>query len=281
VTGSASGKIEKVSASLPRMYTDLARWWPLLSPPEDYVGDAAIIAGLLRAGLVRAGLVRAELPAEAACPADGHPSPAAKPTLCELGSGGGHNAVHLARDFDLTLVDLAEPMLEVSRRLNPQAEHLLGDMRTIRLGRIFDAVLVHDAIDYMLSEDDLSAVFATARAHLAPGGVAVFMPDHVRESFEPGTHHGGTDAADGSGIRYLEWTWDPDPADTSAHTEYTLVMRDADGTIDVGTESHVFGLFPISTWTDLLWSNGFAVTPVTEHSESSGGGRTVFVGHAI
>jgi SAM-dependent methyltransferase len=258
------------------MYTDLARWWPLLSPPEDYIADAAMIAGLLRAGLVDdERLADVELSAESP------PSPAAKPTLCELGSGGGHNAFYLARDFDLTLVDLAKPMLEVSRRLNPHAEHILGDMRTVRLGRVFDAMLVHDAIDYMLSEDDLNAVFATARAHLAPGGVAVFMPDHVRESFEPGTHHGGTDAADGSGIRYLEWTWDPDPTDTSAHTEYTLVTRDADGTIDVVTESHVFGLFPIGTWTDLLRGNSFAATPVTEHSGSPGGGRTVFVGHAI
>lgn len=247
------------------MYTDLARWWPLLSPPEEYAEEAAMISGLVRAGLAPERL---------------RPPPA-KPTMLELGSGGGHNAVHLARDLDLTLVDLAEPMLKLSQRLNPRAAHILGDMRTVRLGRAFDAVLVHDAIDYMLTTDDLSAVFATARDHLEPGGVAIFVPDHVRESFEPGTHHGGTDSSDGSGVRYLEWTWDPDPTDTTAHTEYTLVTRDPEGAISSATESHVFGLFSTATWIDLLRRNGFAVTPVTERSGEDGSGRTVFVAHAI
>jgi len=35
-------------------------------------------------------------------------------------------------------------MLELSRTINPELEHLVGDMRTIRLGRTFDAVLIHD-----------------------------------------------------------------------------------------------------------------------------------------
>ena len=40
-------------------------------------------------------------------------------------------------------------MLELSRTLNPDCEHLEGDMRTLRLGRTFDAVLIHDAVMYM------------------------------------------------------------------------------------------------------------------------------------
>ncbi|MEA2702730.1 MAG: hypothetical protein QOD63_675, partial [Actinomycetota bacterium] len=68
--------------------------------------------------------------------------------MLELGSGGGHNAVHLVADFAMTLVDLSDQMLDVSRRLNPGCEHVVGDMRTVRLGRSFDAVFVHDAVDY-------------------------------------------------------------------------------------------------------------------------------------
>ena len=49
----------------------------------------------------------------------------------------------------MTLVDLSAEMLEVSRQLNPECEHIQGDMRTIRLGRQYDAVLVHDAVDYV------------------------------------------------------------------------------------------------------------------------------------
>ncbi len=167
-----------IEAQLPAMYTDLAQWWPLLSPPEDYVDEAAMIAGLLRAALARR---------------PGSP----RPVLLELGSGGGHNAVHLAADFEPVLVDASAQMLEVSRRLNPDLEHHLGDMRGVRLGRTVDAVLIHDAIGYLLTESDLDAAFATARAHLGPAGVAVIVPDHTRETFRPGTEHGGSDS-DGS-----------------------------------------------------------------------------------
>ncbi len=58
--------------------------------------------------------------------------------VLELGSGGGHNAVHLKAHFALTLVDLCEQMLEVSRVLNPECEHHQGDMRTLLLDRSFD-----------------------------------------------------------------------------------------------------------------------------------------------
>ena len=104
-------------------------------------------------------------------------------TLLELGSGAGHNAVHLKRRFRCTLSDVAPGMLDLSRELNPECEHVAGDMRTLRLGRTFDAVLVHDAIVYMTTRDDLRAAAATAFLHTRPGGAAIFAPDYVRETF--------------------------------------------------------------------------------------------------
>jgi hypothetical protein len=53
------------------------------------------------------------------------------------------------------------------------------------------------------------------------GGAAVFAPDHVRETLTPTTDHGGNDGDEWS-LRYLEWTWDPDPGDdTSSSTMRT------------------------------------------------------------
>src|SRR3712207_3861404 len=93
------------------------------------------------------------------------------PTLLELGSGGANNAVHLKAHFaQVTLTDLSPQMLAVSRALNPDCGHLLGDMRTLRLGRAFNVVFIHDAIDYMSTHHDLRLALETAFLHCTPGG---------------------------------------------------------------------------------------------------------------
>jgi SAM-dependent methyltransferase len=242
--------------TLPIIYGDLAPWFHLLTPPEHYEDDAAAILGYLRD--------RIDGPLE---------------TLLELGSGGGNTASHLRADLRLTLTDLSARMLELSRTINPDTEHLVGDMRTLRLGRTFDAVLIHDAICYMTSLDELRAALTTAFEHLRPGGVGVFLPDHVRDTFQPATDHGGEDApaqADGRpgrGLRYLEWTTDPDPADTTYLVDYAVLLRHADGSVEVHHDRHVEGLFPRRAWLDLLSEVGFEPRALTDAY-----GRFVFVG---
>jgi SAM-dependent methyltransferase len=237
-----------------RLYDDFAQWWPLLSKPEDYAEEAQFFGQHLIA----------------AC--DG---PAR--TLLELGSGGGNNASHMKRLFEqVTLVDLSPGMLEVSLRLNPECDHVQGDMRTVRLGRQFDCVFVHDAVQYMITQADLRQAIETAAVHCRAGGAALFAPDHVKETFRPSTDHGGHD--DGKrGLRYLEWTWDPDPADTSFLTEYAYLLRDADGSVRVVHDRHVEGLFPRDLWLRLLEEAGFLSTAVRfDHSELEPGTYEVF-----
>ena len=45
--------------------------------------------------------------------------------------------------------------MQHSRRLNPGVSHYVGDMRSVRLGETFDAVLIHDSLDYMTTEVEL------------------------------------------------------------------------------------------------------------------------------
>ncbi|WP_207782723.1 class I SAM-dependent methyltransferase [Phytoactinopolyspora limicola] len=238
-----------------RMYGALATWWPLISPPEEYTGEAAYAAALLGS---------AEIPVH---------------EVLELGSGGGHNAVHLTSRFTMTLVDLSDDMLAMSRRLNPGCEHLQGDMRDLRLGRTFDAVFVHDAVDYMLDETDLAKAVRTAFVHCRPGGVAVFVPDHTRETFQPATEHGGSDDDTGCGARYLAWTWDPDPADTWVCTEYAFLLRGADGAVHTSHETHRTGLFSRDTWLHLLGDAGFDAQAAVEVSTDDRLPRDVFIAH--
>ncbi|MGH2805786.1 MAG: class I SAM-dependent DNA methyltransferase [Actinomycetota bacterium] len=226
--------------SAPRLYEDLSEWWPLLSAPADYEEEAALYMDVM--------IEHAERPVE---------------TVLDLGSGGGNNASHMKSRVAMTLVDLSPGMVAVSRELNPECEHHVGDMRSVRLDRSFDAVFIHDSIDYMASESDLAAALATGAAHLSPGGVMLVCPDHIAETFEPSADHGGHDSPDGRrGLRYLEWTRDPDPTDGLYTVDYAYLARDGD---DVGIihDRHICGLFPRDTWLRLMSGAGLqAVTDV-------------------
>jgi SAM-dependent methyltransferase len=242
-------------ASTHRFYGELAVWWPLISPHEEYAEEAAFAATVLASASVP---VREVL---------------------ELGSGGGHNAAHLKGHFTMVLTDLSDEMLAVSRRLNPECDHRRGDMRTVRLGRTFDAVFVHDAVDYMLTEDDLRLAVETSFVHCRPGGVAVFMPDATAETFEPSSDHGGVDAPDGRGARYLAWEFDPDPDDTWTTTEFAFLLREPDGSVEAAHETHRTGLFSRDTWLRLLTDAGFVAEAVTEVTTDDRRPRELFVGH--
>lgn len=239
---------------MPILYGELAPWWPLLSPPADYAEEAVFYERtLLEACARRPG------------------------TLLELGSGGGNNASFLKKRFQMTLVDRSPGMLATSRALNPECEHVEGDMRTVRLGRRFDCVFVHDAVAYMATEGDLRKAMETAFVHCEPGGAALFTPDHVRESFRPATDHGGIDGG-GRGLRYLEWTWDPDPADTTYTVDFAFLLRERDGSVRVEQDRHTLGLFARADWLRLLSEVGFRPRGVPlEDSELEPGEGTVFV----
>jgi SAM-dependent methyltransferase len=227
-------------APMPRLYTDLASYWPLFSHPDRYEEEAEWLLGVLDGTLGR------------------RPK-----TLLELGSGGGNTASHLGRDLVLTLVDIAPAMLAVSRALNPRAAHVEGDMRTVRLGTTFDVVMIHDAIMYMTSEDDLVAALRTARAHVAADGVAVVLPDYVAETFRPHIETGGQDGPDGRGIRYISWVQAPGDGAVTHFVDLAMLVRAPDGTMEAVHDRHVFGLFPRALWCAAFERAGFAAPAIT------------------
>jgi trans-aconitate methyltransferase len=238
-----------------RLYRDLADWYPLLTPVGDYTEEAAFYRHLFEA--------------------HGRRRPR---TLLDLGSGGGHNAAHLKASLACTLVDLAPAMLALSHRLNPECEHIQGDMRSIRLGRVFDCVLAHDAISYMASRADLQSAIATAAEHTAPGGVALFQPDFVQETFKPGTETGGSEAG-GRALRYLEWRWAPEADAGTYVTDMAYLLRDETGAVEVVHDRHVMGLFSRAVWLELIAAAGLAPLAVPfEHGSYSDTGHEVFLG---
>lgn len=239
----------------PRLYREFADWYPLLTPVADYAEEAAFYRKLF----------------ESLC---------RKPprTLLDVGCGGGHNVAHLKATFACTLVDIAPAMLALSMRLNPECEHFLGDMRSVRLGRLFDCVLLHDAVSYMASRADLSRAIATAFEHTAPGGVALFQPDFVAETFKPGVDTGGSDDG-GRAVRYLEWRWVPPSESETYVTDLAYLLRDETGAVQVHCDRHLMGLFPRAVWLELIAAAGFEPLAVPfAHNSPTEAGHLLFLG---
>jgi SAM-dependent methyltransferase len=222
-----------------RLYNDLAYLMPMITPPEEYAEEAAYWRSVLREKL-----------------GEGRHS------ILELGVGGGHNLSHLAPDFEATAVDISEAMLVLCRKLNPEVRTHCGDMRSVRLGKTFAAVLIHDAINYMRTEADLADTFRTAAAHLEKGGLIIVSPDRFQDSFQSpdvdhATHrHGDTQ------VTYVEFTYAPDPNGATLEIMMTFYIESPEG-LRIEMDRHHTGLFPKAAWLRLMQEAGFSVEEKT------------------
>lgn len=143
-----------------RVFDVYARYYDLLYRDKDYAAEAEYVVSLIRKH-----------------------APQAKRIL-ELGCGTGAHAEQLARmGYIIHGVDLSEAMLARARArkasLPPEvAARLsfdLGDVRTVRTGGIYDAVIsLFHVMSYQTTNADLEAAFRTAATHLEPGGLFLF-----------------------------------------------------------------------------------------------------------
>ncbi len=252
-----------MSDPAPRLYTDLAHLWPHLSPPEHYAEETETLRELIDDAL-------------------GQPPAGQRWSVLELGAGGGHSTVHLKAHFDVTASDLSPQMLAHCNALNPDVPTTEGDMRTMRLGKTFDVVLICDAIDYMTTRDDAVAALTTVAAHLRPGGVALIAPTYTAETFTDGdVAHDATAGMNPSapgdeaipGVTYFSFVHDPDPADTTFEMILLYLLRDHE-TRQVQTieDRHTCGLFSIQDWQDMAEEAGLDAEALAEEQDPGGTG---------
>jgi SAM-dependent methyltransferase len=218
-----------------RLYGDLAWTWPIISPPGEYVEESETFAKVIKE----------------------HSKEKPK-TLLHLGCGGGHNDYTLKKYFDVTGVDISENMLGLARKLNPEADYRQGDMRTVRLGELFDAVIIFDSINYMLTEDELGSAFKTAYEHLKPGGVFLTIPEDYPQRFKQNETEHRICKNDDVEIVFIENGYDPETNDTEYEGTFVYLIR-RDGKLEIHTDRHLNGIFELDTWRRLLNDVGFEV----------------------
>lgn len=242
------------------MYDEFAHLWQQISAPEDYAEEAVEVREALFDLL------------------QGGPGPY-RPTMLEMGVGGGNSLSHMTDFVDAVATDSSPEMLDVSRRLNPSAEHVVGDMRTLRLDRKFDAVLILDAISYMFTEDDMRKTFDTARAHLEPGGVFIAGPDWIK-GITPVPNLSCKLGKAGE-LSYAEFVHDTDPEDTEIEVIFNFYVPQPDGSVKVEEDRHRHGLFPLETWLLTMRDAGFESGTRRYPSDTTGGSGYYITGIAI
>jgi SAM-dependent methyltransferase len=220
-----------------RLYKDLAYLFGLVTPRGDYAEEAAQWLAILREKL----------------------GPG-KHKILELGVGAGHNLSYLTGEFEATAVDTSPEMLKLCKKINPGVTLQEGDMRDISLGRKFDAVLIHDAIVYMRSEDELTRAFGSAAAHLEEGGIFITAPDYYLDTFSGPRAEYCTRCDDARELTYIEYAHDPDPSDTTMEIIFTFFIREK-GQLRIELDRHITGLLPRASWMKLMAQAGFAVEP--------------------
>lgn len=218
-----------------RMYGDLAWAWPIISPPEDYVTESEEYIRLIKK--------YARIPVN---------------KVVNLGCGGGHNDFTLKGSFQMTGVDISEPMLELARRLNPEVAYSTGDMRSVRLGQSFDAVTVFDSIAYMRTAESLKSAFLTAFTHLRPGGVFLTCIEESRETFRQNKVRYSSHSKDDIDIALIENYFDPNPHDSHYEATFIYLIRHA-GELKMETDCHLLGLFEFAVWPEMMRQIGFEV----------------------
>ena len=102
---------------------------------------------------------------------------------------------------------------------------------------------------------------------MSPNAAAVFQGRPAMSGAQSG--HGamagpptggiGLQGSDGAGrsLRYFEWIFDPDPADTTYTNDFAYMLREGNGPVCVEHDTHVMGLFSREEWLESLRAAGF------------------------
>lgn len=212
-------------------YNDLAWADLILSSRDDIEAEVEALCGPLRA-----------------------PAGPAVRRLLHLGCGAGLFDRVFKRRFRVTGVDVSEGMLKIARRLNRGVRYVRADMRTVRLGETFDAVVIPDSIAYMTTAEDAGKAVATASAHLEPGGLLLIVAS-LRERFRENNfvYEGRR-----RGVRVT--VFENNTVTSRTGYEATIVYLIRRGKkAEIFSETHALGLFDEATWRRILTRGGFSV----------------------
>jgi len=186
-------------------------------------------------------------------------SPGAR-TLLDVACGTGAHLGFLRRWYAVEGADVSPEMLEVARtRLSDVPLHL-ADMRTLDLGKTFDAVTcLFSAIGHVTDAVEMRDAIRRMAAHVAPGGVLIvdgwIRPEEWRDDYRR-----GPDVATDEHSMVVRLTFSHR---TGSITEMEMhhLVRDSNG-IDHFVEHHRLALVPTADYVSAFEAAGLSARVV-------------------
>jgi SAM-dependent methyltransferase len=159
--------------------------------------------------------------------------------LLDVGCGTGKSFLPmLRRGYEVVACDISPAMVEVAGAVaGGEADVLVADVRELPvLGRFDLVTALDDALNYLLSDDELEQAFSGIARNLRPGGVLVFDLNTL------GTYRGffSSDAAEDVDGAFICWRGegDPDAEPGCLSTSTVEVFSSDDGECWRRTRSH-------------------------------------------
>jgi len=173
--------------------------------------------------------------------------------LLDVCCGHGWHDYFLEKDFEITGVDLNEKVLDIARKRNPEIEYVSGDVRDFDLGEKFDVVICFDALEHLLTYEELESSLGCLQRHLADGGVLMFHLDRLKETFgQFKMVSSGQRSKGDTHVAYLDLEYDTDPDDRVAEGCMVFLIKEEGKDLDVHLLEAETGLFKMEEILSIL-----------------------------
>jgi len=195
---------------------------------------------------------------------------------------GAHAALLVKRGYNVIGVDLNEEMLKIARRKVKNAVFLKGDMRDLKLGRTFDAVIcMFSSITYNRTLSELQKTLSGFHKHLKAKGIVVFDTHFLRERFVHG--YRGVTGYDGDELTIARFDFS-EKFGKRGRITFSYLIREGNNFDYIRGDVHEVGLFSLSEIVGAMRKAGFAAevywnfTMRRPSKRSKSWGNFVFVG---
>lgn len=177
-------------------------------------------------------------------------------TVLHLGCGSGCMDYHLKKHFELTGVDLSEDMIKSAREKNPECFYLISDMRDFKSEKRYDAVIIPDSIDYMLSVREIENVYKNARKLLNENGVFLVIVGYDPEKFPQNRTTVDEVAYDDRLVTVIENNYVSEYSPNSFEATFVFLIREKDQ-LETIIDVQKLGLFKREIWLNEMIKAGF------------------------